>query len=338
MTLEVPFYCVVVLSVICYAILDGFDLGVGMLHLFTKNDTDRRIFLNAIGPVWDGNEVWLVIIGGSLFAGFPEAFATLFSTFYIPVMILLMGLIFRAVSIEFRSKRPSMRWRKNWDFLFSFGSFVIAFGVGVVLGNLIHGIPLENKVFVGTYSDFIHPFTLLVGVSAVALFMMHGSIFLVMKTTGKLHDKLRSWVPKCIWFFLTMYLITTFATLYDKHHMIEPFKRYPILFFIPLLAFGAILCIPLLMRKQKDFFSFLLSCISIAFLLSLAVIGTFPNMIRSTLDPATQSLTLYNSASSPLTLKILLIIVAIGVPLVLGYGFYIYRIFRGKVEIDASSY
>jgi len=339
MTLELIWYFVVILAMVCYAMLDGFDLGVGLLHLFAKEDKERRIFLNAIGPVWDGNEVWLVIVSGALFAGFPNVFATFCSTFYIPVMVLLMGLIFRAVSIEFRSKHHSTRWRKCWDVVFALGSFVISFGVGVVLGNLIYGIPLDaNNNFTGTFSDFIHPYALLVGVTTVALFAMHGAIFLVMKTEGKLHDKVRSWIPRCIGFFLVMYVAITVGAVMYRPYMIDSMHSYPILYLVPLVALAAIISVPFLMRKKWDGWAFISSCLSIAGLLVLAVVGTFPYMIRSTVQTQTNSLTIYNSASSELTLKVLLIIVAIGVPLVLAYGFYVYRTFRGKVELDATSY
>lgn len=337
--LETIWYLVIFFSVVCYAMLDGFDLGVGMVHPFAKKDVERRLFLNAIGPVWDGNEVWIVIIGGALFAGFPEVFATVFSAFYIPTMVLLCGLIFRAVSIEFRSKRQSVLWRRTWDATFSIGSYVIAFGVGVVLGNLIEGLPLNaTHDFVGTFSVFLRPYSLLVGVVAVALFMTHGVIYLVMKTEGEIHDSLRRWTPRCITFFIVSYLVLSGVTFFSKPFMVQPMLHHPILFIIPFIGFLAILSVPYLMRKRRDGWAFLSSCLSIALLLSLFAIGTYPHLVRSTIDPETNSLVISNSASSPLTLKVLLIIVIIGVPMVLGYGFYIYRIFRGKVKLEATSY
>ncbi len=339
MTLDIIWYFVIVLSVICYAMLDGFDLGVGLLHPFAKTDHERRIFLNAIGPVWDGNEVWLVIAVGALFAGFPEVYATVFSAFYIPTMILLMGLIFRAVSIEFRSKSESKLWRFIWDGLFAFGSFVIAFGLGVVLGNLIEGIPLDkDHNYVGTFALFLRPYSLLMGVTTVALFMMHGINFLVMKTEGELHAKLRQWAPRSISFFIVTYVALTIATAYVHPQMMARMRMYPAFFLIPLLAFLTIICIPLLTRRKLDGSAFLSSCLSIALLLSLFSIGTYPYMVRSTLDPEQNSLLIGNSAASSLTLKILLLIVVIGIPMVLGYGFYVYRLFRGKVKIESTSY
>lgn len=339
MSFALIWYFVIVLAVICYAMLDGFDLGVGLVHLFAKKDEDRRIFLNAIGPVWDGNEVWLVIIFGALFAGFTEVFATLCSSFYFAVMLLLMGLIFRAVSIEFRSKRESTKWRGTWDIVFAFGSLVISFGVGVVLGNLIKGIPLDaNHDFIGSFKDFLNPYSLLVGLMTVTLFAMHGQIFLVMKTENELHEELRSWVPFGIGFFILTYLLVSVVTIFNYPHMIAPMGNYPILYIIPIIALITIFCVPYLMKKKWDGWAFLASCLTIALLLSLAAMGTFPYMIRSSISPEVNSLTISNSASSHLTLKVLLIIVAIGIPLVLAYGFYVYRIFRGKVRLDTHSY
>jgi cytochrome d ubiquinol oxidase subunit II len=337
--LEILWYFVIIASLIFYAVLDGFDLGVGCIHLFAKNDQDRRIFLNSIGPVWDGNEVWLVIVGGALFAGFPDVYATLFSSFYNLVMLLLSGLIFRATAIEFRSKVSSQRWRSTWDVVFFIASLIIAFGIGVVLGNLVAGIPLDaEKNFIGTTLGFLHPYALLVGVTTVALFMMHGSIYLVMKTEGALHSRLRLWVNKMIIFFIVSYALTTFATLSYQPHMTAQMKAVPHLFIIPLIALLAILNVPYQLRYKRDGWAFISSCISIALLLSLFAIGTFPIMIRSSINPATYSLTIVNTASSPLTLKVLLTIVAIGIPFVLAYGYYVYRIFRGKVRLEKGSY
>ncbi|NNM42857.1 MAG: cytochrome d ubiquinol oxidase subunit II [Chlamydiae bacterium] len=338
-SLEVIWYLVIIVCMICYSVLDGFDLGVGALHLFTKKDEERRVFLNAIGPVWDGNEVWLVVIVGALLAGFPEAYATLLSTFYNLIMLFLCGLIFRAVAIEFRSKMESPIWRKCWDAVFCIASVLIAYGVGVILGNLVEGIPLnENREFVGVFADFLTPYTLLLGVTSVALFMMHGAIYLTMKTEGKLQNTLRKWVNRTIIFFATFYIISTIVTLFYMPHMIEPIIKHPWLFAVPVAAFFTIVNIPYQISKGNVGWAFISSCFSISFLLSLFAIGTFPTLIRSSLNPTTNSLFIWDAASSPLTLKVLLIIVIIGVPLVIGYSIYIYRLFRGKVKIEKGSY
>jgi len=338
-TLQVIWYLVIVLSVICYSMLDGFDLGVGALHLFTKKDEHRRIFLNAIGPVWDGNEVWLVIVGGALLAGFPDVYATIFSAFYVPCMILLAGLIFRACAIEFRSKNESPRWRSTWDITFTVASIIVAFCVGVVLTNLVQGIAIDQEmVFVGSFLDFFNPYSILGGITVVALFMMHGTIYLLMKTEGELHESLRHWFKKAMIFFIICYIALTSATLLYYPHMTERMFTYPILFVVPLLTLLVIICIPYQIKRKRDGWGFICSCLSITFLFFLFGIGTFPVMLRSTINPEQFSLTLFSSSSSMLTLKILLIVVVVGIPLVLAYGFYVYRTFRGKVKLDSSSY
>ena len=338
-SLQIIWYLVIVLSLVCYSMLDGFDLGVGAMHLFARKDEHRRIFLNAIGPVWDGNEVWLVIVGGALFAGFPDVYATVFSVFYVPTMILLAGLIFRAAAIEFRSKNESRTWRSIWDGVFCISSIVVGFTCGVMLANLVQGIPLnENMEFVGSISEFFNTYTISIGITVVALFSMHGAVYLLMKTEGELHSALRKWVLPTMIFFGACYLEITILTFKNHPHMIERIISNPLLIIIPLLALLAIINIPLQIKRKNDGWAFLSSCLSIALLLTLFGLGTFPIMVRSTINPAELSLTLYNSSSSALTLKLLLFIVIIGVPLVLAYGYYIYHIFRGKVKIDKHSY
>ena len=339
MPLETLWYAVIGLSVLLYTVLDGFDLGVGAWHLLAKNDLQRRTFLNAIGPVWDGNEVWLVIVMGGLFAGFPNVYATVFSGFYTLLMFMIAGLMFRAVAIEFRSKRESPAWRSLWDVVFSFSSILVAFVLGVLIGNMIRGIPLDaSQNYVGTFSYFLHPYPLLVGVTTVSLFAMHGATFLNMKTEGEAHSTIQRWINPSIAIFLSLYVITTFATLIYMPHMVAHFHTHPYLFVFPLLSLFAILNIPYQIQRNNNGWAFLSSALSIALLLVLYGLGTYPTLVPSTLNPETNSLTIFNSASSPKTLTILLIVVAIGVPLVLAYGVWVYHIFRGKVKIEKSSY
>lgn len=321
-----------------YAILDGFDLGVGALHLLVKGDMDRRIMINSIGPVWDGNEVWLVTGGGALFAAFPHVYATVFSGFYTAFMLLLFMLIFRAVAIEFRSKRPMQWWRKFWDTAFSISSILIALLMGVALGNIITGIPLgPDKEFIGTFWDLINPYTILVGITTVALFMMHGAIYGVMKTEGELQQKLRGWVNNTIIFFVICYVTTTMATLIYFPHMIEHFKNVPILFLVAVLNMLAIANIPREIHHGREFMAFFSSCASIAALLLIFALGIFPTIVYSNPNPE-YSLTIYNASSSEKTLNIMLIIAIIGVPFVLAYTISIYWIFRGKVKLTNMSY
>jgi cytochrome d ubiquinol oxidase subunit II len=331
-----------------YAVLDGFDLGVGMLHLFTKTDEHRRLMLNSIGPVWDGNEVWLVTAGGALFAAFPPVYATLFSGFYLPLMLLLTALIFRAVAIEFRSKRPDEWWRRSWDVAFLAGSLLAALLLGVTVGNLAHGIPLDaNREFAGSLVDLLNPYALMVGVTTVALFMMHGSIYVVMKTEGPLHDQARNWVRNTMILFIICYATTTMATLLYVPRMGEPFKAHPWFFSLALLNMLAIANIPREIFHQRDRRAFVSSCVSILCLMALLMIGLIsrnetgryvPNMIVSTVDTARNSLNIYNGASSHKTLGIMFIIALTGMPLVLAYTLSIHWVFRGKTRLESASY
>jgi cytochrome d ubiquinol oxidase subunit II len=321
-----------------YAVLDGFDLGVGALHLFTKGDTQRRLMINSIGPVWDGNEVWLVTGGGALFAAFPESYATLASGFYLAVFLLLFSLIFRAVAIEFRSKQPYSWWRQTWDAAFCVASILAAFLLGVVIGNLIWGIPLgADKEFHGTFFGLLHPYALLCGILVVCACMMHGSIYVVMKTEGEFHNKARSWVKSCIVFFVICYLVLTTATIFFVPHMVAPFKKYPILLLVPMAQLFAILNIPRCISKGRDFFAFFSSGIAIVLFMFLFGLGIFPNMVISNPD-IQYSLTIYNAASSAKTLGTMLVIALIGMPLVLAYTVSIYWVFRGKVKLNEHSY
>ncbi len=338
MDLNIIWFILVGILLTGYAILDGFDLGVGALHLLTKSDSDRRILINSIGPVWDGNEVWLVTAGGALFAAFPDVYATVFSGFYTAFMLLLFVLIFRAVAIEFRSKHQSKRWRSAWDISFSISSIVIALLMGVALGNIITGIPVSpNKEFAGNFLSLLSPYTLLVGITSVSLFMMHGAIYLVMKTEGELQQKVRTWVNNTIIFFAICFVTTTMATLIYYPNMIAHFKDYPVFFIVAIINMLAIANIPREIQHGNEFKAFLSSSASIALLMILFAIGIFPNLVLSNPNPE-NSLNIYNAASSQKTLTIMLIMAIIGIPFVLAYTIIIQKIFKGKVKLDETSY
>jgi len=321
-----------------YAMLDGFDLGVGALHLFTKSDEERRVMLNAIGPVWDGNEVWLVTGGGALFAAFPNVYATVFSGFYLAFVLLLVALIFRAVAIEFRSKQPMRWWRRMWDIGFSAGSILSSFLIGVAMGNIAWGIPIDDRgEFAGTFWSLLHPYALLLGVTTVALFMMHGAIYALIKTAGPLHDKLRGWINQCMIFFIVCYAVTTMATLLYVPHMAARLRANPWLFSIALANMLAIANIPREIHRGNDWRAFLSSCAVMLTLMGLFGLEMFPNLVFSNPNPA-HSLDIHNAASSPKTLGIMLTMAGIGVPVVVAYTVSIYWIFRGKVRLDQMSY
>jgi cytochrome d ubiquinol oxidase subunit II len=321
-----------------YAILDGFDLGVGGLHLLARSDSERRVFLNSIGPFWDGNQVWLVTGGGALFAAFPHVYATAFSGFYLAFILLLFMLIFRGISIHVRSLRPGRPWRAFWDGAFCVSSLLASLLIGVALGNVTWGVPIqENFRYQGNLLAQLHPYALLTGVTVVAVFLMHGAIYLVMKTEGDLNRRVQGWVRPSIVFFVLMYALTTLATLLYLPHMVAPFRAHPLLFLVPVGSVLAIANIPREVHHGRELAAFLSSGAAIALLLVLFGMGMFPELIHARPDPSL-SMTAYNSASSPLTLKTMLILAGIGIPLVLGYTFHIYRIFRGKVKLDAMSY
>jgi len=321
-----------------YAVLDGFDLGVGALHLFSRGDTERRLMINSIGPVWDGNEVWLVTAGGALFAAFPEVYATVFSGFYLAFIFFVFALIFRAVAIEFRSKQPMAWWRSAWDVSFSVASVVASLLLGVALGNLARGIPLAaNHEYAGTFLGLVNPYALLVGFTTLALFTMHGNIYVLVKTDGDLRDRARRWARWTIGSFVVLYLATTLVTLLTQPHLARPFERQPLLAVIPVLTLVAVANVPREVFRGREVRALLSSSVATVGLLTLFGMGLYPNLVLSTSDPAT-SLGVYNASSSPGTLTIMLIIAGIGMPLVVTYTVAIYHIFRGKVSLSDNSY
>lgn len=321
-----------------YAMLDGFDLGVGALLPRVKTDHDRRVCYNAIGPVWDGNEVWLVTGGGALFAAFPPVYATVFSGFYLAFMLLLFALIFRAVAIEFRSKEPWPWWRRWWDRGFCAGSTTASLLIGVAMGNIVWGIPVDaNGEFAGTFLGLLHPYALLMGVTTVVLFMMHGAIYLHMKTEGALQAEIRGWINPLIIAFIICFSLITLATLLYVPRMVEILRAQPALFGVVVLLVLAVANLPREIHRNRDGAAFISSCATMLLLMALFGLGMFPNMVYSSPEPA-HSLTAYNASSTPKTLHIMTLIAVIGVPIVLAYTASVYYIFRGKVKVGKDSY
>jgi cytochrome d ubiquinol oxidase subunit II len=321
-----------------YAILDGFDLGAGALHLFLKKDLSRRIALNAVGPVWDGNEVWLVIGGGVLFAGFPVLYGTLLSAMYIPFMLFLLFIILRAVAIEFRSKEEMTWWRKTWDVVYSFASIMLALCLGIVLGNVLQGIPLdENFEYQGDWLSFFNPYAILTGLTVLALMTLHGGIYLCLKTEGKLFDKVERLVKSAIIAFVILFSILSLYSLIYFPHLSNKFKDAPYLFIVPLLGILSIANVPRLVSKQKFLSAFIFSSLTFSFLLITVAIELYPQLLFAN-NNVENSITIYNAASSDKSLGIMLRFVAVGVPLIIGYTYFVYKAFWGKVELDETSY
>jgi len=320
-----------------YAILDGFDLGVGILHPVGRGDLERRILLNSIGPIWDGNEVWLVTFGGALFAAFPEAYATVFSGFYGAFMLLLFALIFRAVSLEFRSKVHHAAWRRAWDFCFFAGSLVATLLFGVAVGNAMYGVPLDERgIYVGTFLDLLHPYALLCGALAVALFAMHGSIYLYLKTEGELQARIHRFVWRTFGCFLVLYVIATIATLVAVPRAIANFEHWPWAWVVVLLNVLAVANVPRAIFLRRPLYAFVSSSATIAALVFLFGIALFPALVWAH-DPE-NSLTVYNAASSQKTLTIMSFVAGLGMPFVVAYTAVIYWTFRGKVRVGPHSY
>jgi cytochrome d ubiquinol oxidase subunit II len=340
-----------------YAILDGFDLGVGIMHLTAKGDRDRRIYMNSIGPLWDGNEVWLVTFGGALFAAFPHAYATVFSGFYLALMLVLLCLIFRAVSLEFRSKTKSALWRRVWDWGFFASSFGAALLFGVAVGNSLVGMPIQADMGFGDLGAFelllyqlSQPFGYLVGLMTVVMFAMHGTIYLYLKTEGETRDRLVPWMWRTYFAFIAMFVVTNVWTFAFVDQAFNNFRDHWWLAVVPILAFLAILNISRAIRKRQAAVAFLSSSCTIAAFCFMYFAALFPNLVVSTIDVAAVdpetyalgntsfNLTIENAASSPETLRNMFIIACMGLPFVFAYSAVIYWTFWGKVKLGEHSY
>ena len=338
MDYNVAWFVILMVLLMGYAILDGFDLGVGIVSPLARTDRERRVLLNSIGPLWDGNEVWLVTFGGALFAAFPEVYATVLSGFYLPVMVILFAIIGRAISIEFRSKSESVAWRRYWDFSF-FASSLVATGMfGVALGNLVRGIPIgADREFAGTLGGLLNPFALSVGALAVAGAAMHGAIYLYLKTEGELQARIKGWMWGTFAAFAGVYVVVTVLALTWVPHATHNFDRWPAAWIVVGLNVLAVANIPRAIHHGRPGWAFVSSCAVIAALTFMAGMALFPDLAVSSLDPA-YSLDIYNGASSDGTLRRMFVIALIGMPLVATYTAIVYWVFRGKVRLDEHSY
>ncbi len=338
MDLNTLWFVLVGFLLIGYAVLDGFDFGVGILHLLARDESHRRLYMNAIGPVWDGNEVWLLTGGGALFAAFPVVYATVFSGFYLALMVLLVALIFRAVAMEFRGKVDSPRWRRAWDWAFGLGSLLPALLLGVAFGNVLQGVPIDRgAVYAGSFLGLLRPYPLLVGVLGVAVFTMHGAIYLTMKTEGSLRQRLVRLASRVWTIVIALYLVATVAAFLVASHLFAREAGGVLFWVVLLIMLGAVMTIPGSLAASRYGRAFAASCTTIAGMMGLGALSLFPRLVPSSID-LEYSLTAYNASSSPATLVSMLIIALIGMPFVVGYTIVIYRVFRGKVVITPESY
>ena len=323
-------FLILAFVLIGYALLDGFDLGAGIVHLYVaRSDAERRTVLRAIGPVWDGNEVWLLVAGGALFAAFPIVYATIFSGFYLAICLLLLALILRAIAIEFRNQEPGTRWRQAWDVVFSIASGVAALVFGIALGNLLRGVDLvSGPVYNGGFAGLFSPFTVLVGVLALALAALQGSSWLVLKTDGPLAARARKTQLGALAAVAAVWAIATLVGIADARRIFDNFGGSPLAWPAPVLVVIGMGLVVWLARRGREFLSFLASSLVIFAMALLAGTALYPN-----LAPGTQgvSLTVTNSHSSDLSMSVMLVVALIGMPVVIAYTAIIYWRFRGKV-------
>ncbi len=313
-----------------YFVLDGFDFGAGMLRLFvTREETERRMTLASIGPVWDGNEVWLITAGGATFAAFPRTYASMFSFLYLPMLLILFSLILRGVSIEFRNKDEGARWRANWDRLLALTSFTTPLVLGLGFGNIFQGLQFDSTGYHGGFWPLFNPYGLLTAVLFVVLFLQHGALWLGWKTSGDLAARTGR-LAGVLWFIVLVVaaaflVLTAFSTkLYDN------FVGHPLLFLVPALAVAALVLVKVFHARARSLPAFLASAATILLVVATGLIGLFPNLIPSQTDPAS-SLTIVNSSSSQYTLRLMAIVALIFVPIVVVYQLLVYRFFKSKV-------
>lgn len=322
-----------------YFMLDGFVLGTGFLSgIIAKTDTEKRVLINSIGPVWDGNEVWLLTAGGATFAAFPTTYALMFSNLYSALILLLFALIVRGVSFEFRGKINNDTWRSSWDKAIIVSSFLPALLFGVAFGNIFKGIPMRNDfvnlqfTYEGGLLGLLNPYGLITGVLFVLLFAVHGSLYLSLKTVGDLSSRSLALANK-IWPALLVVAVIFLGYTYPATKLYDNYLKAPVLLIVPLIAVASLVLIKLFAAKGERGKAFIFSCTTILFVVFTGVTGLFPNLLPSNLDPAS-NLTIYNSSSSLITLKLMTVVALIVVPTVIAYKIWVYRIFRAPVTAE----
>lgn len=318
-----------------YFMLDGFVLGAGSLHnILAKTEQEKRTLQRSFGPVWDGNEVWLLTAGGATFAAFPATYAAMFSYLYTTLLLLLFALIVRGVAVELRNKEKDERWHNAWDKALIVSSFLPALLFGVAFGNFFRGLPIDAAGYQGSFFSLLNPYGLLTGVLFVVLFLQHGALYVAVKTTGTVADRGAALAGK-LWPVVlvvaaTFLVATNFAT-----KLFANYFNHPALFLIPLLAVAALILVKVKLVQDNRLLAFSASCATILLVMTTGLVGLFPNLIPSNLDTA-YSLTIYNSSSSPYTLKIMTVVAFIFVPIVIAYKIWVYRIFRDPVTPEEA--
>ena len=335
MDLNILWFILIAVLYIGFFFLEGFDFGVGMLlPLIAKKDEDRRAIINTIGPHWDGNEVWLVTAGGATFAAFPNWYATLFSGFYLGFFLLLLALIFRGVAFEFRSKIGSPKWRNTWDVLISVSSFLASFLLGVVLTNLVKGVPIDaSQMYTGTFFTLLNPISIVGGLAVVVVFVLHGANFLSLKLTEDLRQRaIKS--AKSFWVSsLTIAAVYLIWMVFETKTFTD--KGFPGMI-LPILAALALVLSRVFIGIKKEGWAFVMSGLTVVFVVAGLFTALFPNVMISSTS-ADFNLTIYNASSTPYTLKVMTIVACVMVPVVLAYQAWTYVVFKKRVKADPKT-
>ncbi|MBI4429941.1 MAG: cytochrome d ubiquinol oxidase subunit II [Ignavibacteriales bacterium] len=344
--METLWFVIVAFMLAMYVILDGFDLGAGIIHLFAaKNQNERRTILNAIGPVWDGNEVWLLAAGGSLYFAFPKLYASSFSGFYLPLIIVLWLLILRALGIEFRHQVQNPLWKSFWDTSFSVGSILLSIFFGAALGNVVRGVPLnkDGYFFEPLWTTFtvvpeagiLDWFTVVMGLVGFFTLTSHGSNFIALKTEGDLQKRARSIAAMAWWGVLVGSIVAFISTWSIRPQIWQNYSDHPLGYVFPLLGMLGLVGMTVYNRSGKDTFAFLSSSLFIGGMLASTAFGLYPNVLPASTDPE-YSLTIYNTAAQEYGLTVGLTWWLMGIMLATGYFVFVYRSFRGKVVLPAE--
>jgi len=342
--METVWFCLVAIMIAVYVVLDGFDLGAGAVDfLVAKTETERQLVVRSIGPVWDGNEVWLLAAGGTLYFAFPALYASGFSGFYLPLMIVLWLLILRGIAIEFRERVASPIWVTFWDGVFGVASLLLAVFYGAALGNVVRGVPLDGQGYffealwtdfrLGTNTGILDWYTVLVGLASLATLSLHGTLWLALKTEGPVHDRSQSVAQAAWWIMLVMTFLVTVVTFRVQPQVPKNLSEHPAGFVFPLLALAGLAAMGWFIRHKDDLKSFLASCLYIVGMLTSVVFGLYPLVLPASTDPA-YSLTIYNAKAADYGLRVGLVWWFIGMALATGYFIYVYRNFAGKVKVE----
>jgi cytochrome d ubiquinol oxidase subunit II len=347
--METIWFCIVAVMIAMYVVLDGFDLGAGIVHLYVaRTDRERRMVLRSIGPVWDGNEVWLLAAGGTLYFAFPALYAAGFSGFYLPLMIVLWLLILRGISIEFRSHLDSPVWQPLWDVVFSLASALLAVFFGAALGNVVRGVPIDHTgyFFEPLWTDFriggantgiLDWYTILVGLAAFVVLTLHGALWVAMKTEGEVSERSRTCARQAWWAVLVFTVLVTWVTFIVQPHVPARLAEQPWGYAFPALALSGLGAMFVFLRSGNDVRAFLASCAYILGMLTSVVFGVYPYVLPSSISPE-YALTVHNAKAADYGLQVGLVWWVIGMALATGYFIYTYRHFAGKVRLDEEGY